>query len=169
MPGNHEVSSTMRCLPFFVAAMIGAACSKPSPPTLTPEGVTVNGVDPSGLALTVSISAANPNSADLTATDVSSHVVVSGHDVGTVTVPQSLTLPAGKTTKLSVPVKVSWSDMSLLAQLAATNGPVPYSVDGTLQLGGSLLHVGVPFHLDGSISHQQIVGAIGRSMPTFMH
>jgi LEA14-like dessication related protein len=158
----------MRCLPLFAAAtiVIAAGCSKPAPPTLTPERVTVNGVDPAGLALTVSLSAANPNSVDLTASDVSSHVVLSGHDVGTVTVPQSVTLPAGKTTKLDVPVKVSWSDMSLVAQLAASNAPVPYSVDGTLQLGGSLLHMGVPFHLDGSISHAQIVGAVMHSLPT---
>ena len=160
------VSSAVRCVPFLVAAACAAACSKPAPPTLTPQRVTVNGVDAAGLALTVSISAANPNSSDLTATDVSSHVVVQGHDVGTVTVPESMTLPAGKTTNIDVPVKVSWSDMTMLAQLAGTNAPVPYSVDGTLQLGGSLLHVGVPFHLDGTLTHQQILGALVRSMPT---
>jgi LEA14-like dessication related protein len=165
MPALPEVSSTMRPLLLFAAAVILAACSKPAPPTIAPQSVTVNGVDASGLAFTVTMNATNPNSADLTATDVSSHVVVAGHDVGTVTVPQSLTLPAGKTTKLDVPVKVSWSDVSLLAQLAATNAPVPYSVDGTLELGGSLLHVGVPFHMDGSIPHQQIVGSIMHSMP----
>jgi LEA14-like dessication related protein len=155
----------MRCLLFVLAATLGAGCSKPAPPTLTPESVTVNGVDPSGLALTVTISAANPNSSDLTVRDVSSQVVVDKHDIGTVTVPESMTLPAGKTTKINVPLKVSWSDMSLLAQLAASNAPVPYSVEGTLDLGGSMLHVGVPFHLDGSISHQQLVGAIVHSMP----
>ena len=147
-------------------AFAGAAgCSKPAPPTLTPQSVAVTGVDPTGLALTVTISATNPNSADLSVSDVSSHVVVDKHDIGTVTVPQSMTLPAGKTTRIDVPVKVSWSDMSLLAQLAVGTAPVPYSVDGTLNLGGSLLHVGVPFHLDGSIPHQQIVGAISHSLP----
>jgi LEA14-like dessication related protein len=157
-----------RTMLLIAAAALAAAagCSKPAPPTLTPQSLTVNGVDPSGLALTVTISATNPNSADLTVSDVSSHVVVDKHDVGTVTVPQSMTLPAGKTTKIDVPVKVSWSDATLLAQLAAGNAPVPYSVDGTLDLGGSLLHVGVPFHMDGSITHQQIVGAIVHSMPT---
>jgi len=161
----------MRCQLLFVAATIAtcaivAGCSKPAPPTLAPERVTVTGVDPSGLALTVSMSATNPNSVDLTASDVSSHVVVSGRDVGTVTVPQSVTLPAGKTTKLDVPMKVAWSDVGFVAQLAASNAPVPYSVDGTLELGGSLLHVGVPFHLDGTISHAQIFGAAMRSLPT---
>ncbi len=165
MPAALEVSSTMRSvLPFAVAAVL-AGCSKPSPPTLTPEQVTVNSVDPSGMALTVTISAENANSSDLTARDVSSHVMVSGHDVGTVTVAESITLPAGKTTKINVPFKVSWSDVSMLAQLAATNAPVPYTVDGTLELGGSMLHVGVPFHLEGSLTHQQMLAAVLHSMP----
>jgi LEA14-like dessication related protein len=154
-----------RSMLFIAAAVAAAGCSKPAPPTLTPQSVTVNGVDPSGLALTVTINATNPNSADLKVSDVASHVVVDKHDVGMVTVPQSMMLPAGKTTKIDVPVKVSWSDVTLLAQLAASNAPVPYTVDGTLDLGGSLLHVGVPFHLDGIISHQQIVGAVVHSMP----
>ncbi len=169
MPAVPEVSSTMRHLLLLAATALLSGCSKPAPPTLTPERVTVNGVDPSGLALTVTISAANPNSADLSVSDVSSHVLLANHDVGTVTVPESLTLPAGKTTKIDVPVKVSWSDVSMLAQLAASNAPVPYSVDGTLNLGGSLLHVGVPFHLDGSLTHQQMVSAVMRSMPMLPH
>ncbi len=159
----------MRHLLLLAATALLSGCSKPAPPTLTPERVTVNGVDPSGLALTVTISAANPNSADLSVSDVSSHVLLANHDVGTVTVPESLTLPAGKTTKIDVPVKVSWSDVTMLAQLAASNAPVPYSVDGTLNLGGSLLHVGVPFHLDGSLTHQQMVSAVMRSMPMLPH
>jgi|GEM_PF-588297 len=169
MAAPVEMSSSVRSIVLLLALVLAtalvAACSKPAPPTLAPERVTVDGVDPSGLALTVSIDATNPNSAALTASNVSSHVVVAGHDVGTVMVPESLTLPARKTTRIDVPVKVSWSDMGLLAQLGASSAPVPYSVDGTLELGGSLLHVAVPFHLDGSISHQQIVGAVVNSIP----
>jgi hypothetical protein len=87
------------------------------------------------------------------------------HDVGTITLPKSITLPAGKTTRLEVPVALKWSDMGVLAQLATTTGAVPYSVDGTLEMGGSLLHVGVPFHVDGSISREQIVGAMMNPVP----
>ncbi|MGH7437925.1 MAG: LEA type 2 family protein, partial [Polyangiaceae bacterium] len=58
-----------------------------------------------------------------------------------------------------------WTDMGVLAQIAATSGGVPYSVDGTLDMGGKLLQVGVPFHLDGTITHEQIVGAALKSLP----
>ena len=149
----------------LVVATLAAGCSKPAPPTIAPEKVTVTRLDVTGLALDVSMSATNPNSSDLSASGISSHVVVDKtHDVGTVTVPETITLPAGKTTTLDVPLTLKWSDMAVLAQLAVSTGAVPYSVDGTLDMG-NLLHVGVPFHLDGTITQAQIVGAMLNSMP----
>jgi hypothetical protein len=128
--------------------------------------VSVTRIDATGLALDLSMSATNPNSVDLTASAVSSHVVLDKtHEVGSVTLPNTITLPAGKTTKLDVPVTLKWSDVGLLAQLAASTGAVPYSVDGTLEMGGNLLHVGVPFHFDGAISREQIVSAMMSSLP----
>jgi hypothetical protein len=150
----------------LVAATLAAGCSKPAPPTIAPEKVTVTRLDVTGIALDVSMSATNPNSSDLSASGVSSHVVVDKtHDVGTVTVPETITLPAGKTTTVDVPLTMKWSDMGALAQLAVSTGAVPYSVDGTLDMGGNLVHVGVPFHLDGTITQAQIVGAMLNSMP----
>ncbi len=156
---------TVRSL-LLVLAALAAGCSRPAPPTLTPERVSVTRIDMTGIALDIAMSATNPNSVDLTAGGISSHVVVDRrHDVGSVTLPQTVTLPAGQTTKLDVPVTLKWSDVGVLAQLAATRGAVPYAVDGTLEMGGSLLHVGVPFHLDGVITHEQIVGAMMNSLP----
>jgi LEA14-like dessication related protein len=150
----------------LVLSTFVAACSKPSPPTLAPEKVSVNRVDLKGLALDISMSATNPNSVDLTASGVSSHVVVDGtHDVGTIALPKTITLPAGTTTRLDFPLALTWSDVGVVAQLALSTGAVPYSVDGTLEMGGSLVHLGVPFHLDGTITHAQVVGAMMNSIP----
>jgi hypothetical protein len=150
----------------LLVGALAAACSKPAPPTLAPEKAVVTRVDLSGIAFDVVVDATNPNSVDLSATGVSSHLVVNKtHDIGTITVPKTVALPAGKTTKLEVPVALKWSDVGLLAQLAATTGAVPYSIDGTLDMGGDLVHVGVPFHMDGTISHEQIVGAVMNSLP----
>jgi LEA14-like dessication related protein len=158
----HEV---VRAL-LLLAATVTAGCSKPSPPTLTPEKVSVVRVDLTGLVLDLAMNATNPNSVDLSASGVSSHVVVDKtHYVGSVALPNTITLPGGKTTRVDVPVTVNWSDMGLLAQLAMTTGAIPYSVDGSLDMGGSLLHVGVPFHIDGTITHAQIVGAMMNSLP----
>ncbi len=143
-----------------------AGCSKPTPPTIVPEKVSVTRIDLTGIALDLAMKATNPNTEDLTASDVSAHLVVDKtHDVGTLTLPRTITLPAGKTTKLDVPLTLAWSDMGLLAQLATSKGAVPYTVDGTLDMGGSLLHVGVPFRFEGTITHQQIVDAMMNALP----
>jgi LEA14-like dessication related protein len=145
---------------------LATACSTPSAPTLAPEKVAVNRVDMTGLALDISMNATNPNSVDLTASSVSSHVVVDKtHDVGTVTLPQAIILPAGKTTRVDVPLTMNWTDFGALAQLALSAGAVPYTVDGMLEMGGNLLHVDVPFHFDGTITHAQILGAVMNSVP----
>jgi LEA14-like dessication related protein len=149
-----------------LTAVLFAACSKPSPPTLAPEKVAVTRMDLTGLALDVTLSATNPNSADLEVSGVSSHIVVDKtHDIGTVTVPHAITLPAGKTTKLDLPVALAWTDVGLLAQLAMGSGGVPYSVEGTLEMGGKLVQVGVPFRIDGTFTHAQIAGAMLNSLP----
>jgi LEA14-like dessication related protein len=152
---------------FVVAALVTCVgCSKPAPPTLVPEKAVVTRVDLTGIALDIIVDATNPNSVDLTATGMSSHLVVDKtHDVGTITVPKAITLPAGKTTKLDVPVTMTWSELGLLAQLAASTGAVPYTVDGKLEMGGELLHVGVPFRLEGAITHEQLAGAVMNSLP----
>ena len=69
----------------LVLSTLAAACSKPTAPTLAPAKVAVQRVDLTGLALDISMSATNPNSVDLTASGVSSHVVIDKtHDIGTV-------------------------------------------------------------------------------------
>jgi hypothetical protein len=157
----------MRAVPVpILVAALALACSKPAPPTLVPEKVVATRMDMTGITLDIVVDATNPNSSDLSASGISSHLVVDKtHDVGTVTVPKAITLPAGKTTKVEVPVSLRWSDLGLLAQLAASTGSVPYSVEGTLEMGGDLLHVGVPFHLDGAITHEQLAAAVMNSLP----
>ena len=147
-----------------IALTIG--CSKPVPPTLTPDQISLTRIDAEGIALSVAMSATNPNSVDLSASGVTSHLILDKrYEVGTVTLPNTIALPAGQTTKLDVPVSLKWADLSMLGQLATTSGAVPYSVDGTLDMGGTLVHVGVPFHFEGAISHEQILGAAMKSLP----
>jgi LEA14-like dessication related protein len=152
--------------PVLVVVALAAGCSKPAPPTLTPERASVTQVNPQGIELRLELAATNPNSVDLSAREIHAHVVVDKkYDLGTVTLPKSLTLPAGKTTNLDVPLSAKWMDVGSLVQLAATQAAVPYSVDGTLSMGGDLVSVSVPFHLEGSVTHDQIVGGAINSLP----
>jgi hypothetical protein len=154
----HFLSLALVCL---------CGCSKPSPPTLTPERASVTSVDPLGIQLDVALSAANPNKVDLSAQSVTAHLVVNRTlDLGTVTLPDAVTLPAGQSTKLDVPLSVPWTDLGAIAQLAMSSAAVPFTVDGTVEVGGQTLHFSVPFHIDGTVSHDQMVRATLGSLPS---
>jgi LEA14-like dessication related protein len=141
-------------------------CSKPQPPTVTPIQASLTRIDAKGVELRVELAVANPNSVDLSATDINSHIALNKtQDLGTVQLPTSVTLPAGQTAKVVAPVSINWANVGTLALLASSGNPVPYSVDGTLDLGGALLHVGVPFHMEGSISRDHLVDAVLHSVP----
>jgi hypothetical protein len=156
------VQSRLACSVAFVVA-----CSRPSPPTLLPKQITLMRIDPQGVELRLELDAANSNSVDLSASNIRSRVVVGGamQEPGIVRLPAAIILPAGRTTRIDVPLSLDWSSLGALATLMAAGGAVPYSVDGTLDLGGSLLHMGVPFHFEGSIPRDQIVRAVSSSVP----
>lgn len=155
----------MRSL-LLAAALLIAACSRPEPPTLQPERATVTAVTPAGIDLRVEISAYNPNAIDITARSVKANVKLDKKiDVGTVTSQIALRLPAKQKTRLDVPLSVQWSDLGAMALLAAGQKAVPYQVEGTIALGGDRINIDVPFRLEGTIPHEQLVQAVGRSLP----
>src|SRR5262249_19539226 len=129
------------------------ACSKPEPPKLTPKQASVTGLTLTGVDLRLQVDAQNPNGFDLTTQSVTAKVMVDGkYDLGTYTTTSSMTLPAGQTVTIDVPVNVKWSDLTQMGALAASNRPIPYTVDGTAKIGSAKLNVDVPFHLDGKIT-----------------
>lgn len=156
----------MRLFHVILVASPAVACSKPVPPTIAAERATVASVDAAGIGLDVDLAATNPNSEDLSVRELTAHVVLSGNrDIGTVTVPNTVTLGAGKTTPVAVRVSLKWSDMSTLAPFALAGADVPYVVDGTLSLGGVFQSIGVPFRLSGTIPRDQILRAALPSIP----
>src|SRR5262249_37536213 len=132
-----------------------ASCSRPEPPRITPQKATVTSVTASGIELRVRLEAYNPNSIDLSAKSVKGKVTLDGkYDVGTVNVAQPMKLPAGKKTLLDVPVSTKWSSITALGALAQSNRPVPYQVDGSVELAG--VDASVPFSIQGTLTHDQI-------------
>src|SRR6185312_5330425 len=155
--------------PLLLAATLAAvACSRPTPPTLSPESAAVTAVDLQAVHFDLRLTATNPNSTDLSVRNLTAKVTVGDKvDMGTVSVPKVMNLPANKSTPLEVPLAVKWTDMGSLAQLAASPQAVPYSLDGTVDIGGDVLNVAVPFHFGGTITHEQLVGAALHSLPSF--
>ena len=156
----------LTCAALFVAFAAALGCSKPAPPTLVPVSATVTQLTPVGIDLALALNATNPNGSDLSAQGVTAHVVLDRDiDLGTVSSSQAIVLPAGKTTPILVPLSVKWASLASIATLAQTTADVPYAVDGTVTMGGTLLNVGLPFHLDGNVTHAQLVSAAMRSIP----
>jgi len=150
----------------LIAVLALAGCAKPDPPKLTPERAKVTSVTATGIGFELELDAYNPNAVTLSTRKVDAKVTLDGkYDMGKVTVATPLELPAKKHTKLTVPVSTKWSDLSSVAALAASNRTVPYRVDGTVQLGGDTLNVDVPFHMDGTVTHEQLVQATLNSLP----
>ncbi len=157
----------MRTLAVVALSFLAFACSRPSPPTLSPKRAVITAISPDGVAFDVLLATTNPNDFDLTAGDVTAHFVLDDHiDVGTATFPETVTLPANTTKDIDVPISIHWSDVLPLLQLAASHRPtIPYSVDGSISLGGDLIHVQVPFRFAGTVTREQIARAAVRSIP----
>ncbi|HVH47597.1 MAG TPA: LEA type 2 family protein [Labilithrix sp.] len=151
----------------LTAALLSSACSKPEPPRLTPKEAQVTAVGPAGINVLLKMEATNPNRVTLSAQSVTGKAKLDGKwDMGTVTITKPVVLPPGVPTMIDVPMTLPWTDMKTLAALAAAPGPVPYVVEGTVTVGGERLNVDVPFTLSGTITREQIAGALLKSLPT---
>jgi LEA14-like dessication related protein len=152
---------------FGCAALTLVGCSRPSPPTIRPEKVAVTAITETGIELQVELEAVNPNRVDLSARSVTAKVTLNGnYELGTITVPSGINLPAGKPTELDIPLTMKWNDLAALAGLASVKeSAIPYTVEGTVTLGGDLIHADVPFRMDGSLAKDQLIAAALRSLP----
>ena len=157
----------MCCRPLLVVACLAlAACAKPEPPRLTPLSVKVTGITPQAIDVDLELAAENPNGSDLDARSVTATLTLDGrYVVGTVKVPHAVSLPAHKKTVLTVPVTSRWQDLSGLVALATAGKDVPYKIDGTVEIGGDLLHIEVPFQIGGTVTREQLLRATLNSLP----
>jgi hypothetical protein len=95
---------------------------------------------------------------------VSAKLVLDGTlDAGTVRVDTPFTLRSKATTDLDVPMAVPWKNLPALLPLAQKTS-VPYAVDGTVEIGGRL-SVGVPFHLEGTLTRAQLLNVLSVRLP----
>ena len=140
-------------------------CS-PAPPTLKPKSLVVKSVTPAGLELEVTIDAWNPNSIALETRKVKAHVTLAQRvELGEVTVDSKVKIPANKHADIVVPMTYSWSNLVELGLLAARQDVIPFTVEGTANIGGTSLNVDVPFTIEGTLTRAQLVSLTARSLP----
>jgi LEA14-like dessication related protein len=147
------------------AAMVLVSCSKPVPPTLTPKQATVTSITPLGLNLQLTFDATNPNAFALSAQQLTGTVSLAGHPLGTVSVPQAITLPPNATTTMQAAIAAQWLDLASVGQALVTGAQtIPYTVDGTVTVGGNSLNVALPYHMEGQITAADLKRAVGNSI-----
>lgn len=145
----------------FAITIVLGACSKPAPPQLTPREVVLTELGPTGATLRLKLAAANPNAFALSANSFKAHLTFDGGrvDGGTVNVAMPFSLAPNATTELEVPVTIGYAGIAALGVLAAQKPEVPYTVDGTVNVGGDKLNVDLPYTLGGTVTQAQIVQA----------
>ncbi len=149
-----------------VLAFVCAACKKPVPPKLTPKEVRVTAVSTRGIDVLMTVEATNPNSITLSARSVTGKAKLDGrYDMATVTIDKPVVLPPNVPTMIEAPMTLPWTDLGALQVLAQSAKPVPYTVEGTVAVGGENLNVDVPFTVSGTITREQIAAAALKSLP----
>lgn len=153
--------------PLLVAALaLAAGCVKPEPPTVKPISGRVSAISNQGITVEAKLEAYNPNSFDIKVKSFTAKIVLDTNlDIGTVSSPQAVTLPAGKKKQFDVPIQVKWNDAAALVPLGLSNRDVPYEATGHVKISAESLDVDLPFRVTGVVTHQQIVQAVGRSIP----
>lgn len=153
---------------FAAALALGctlAGCSRPEPPQITSISGRVTTIDPNGINVTANLEAYNPNDFALEIKTATGKITLDGSiDLGQVTVPNPVKLPARKKVKFNVPIAVKWHDAASLVPLGASGKDVPYTVDGTVDLKEPV-EMQVPFKVSGVVTHAQIMQAVGKSSP----
>lgn len=149
-----------------LASLALAGCTKPEPPTVRPVSGRITGINTTGLEVEAKLEAQNPNDFDIqvksfTATVTLDHQI----NIGTVTANHAVTLPANKKKVFDLPITVKWADVSSLAPLALGSRDVPWDAEGTVKVSAESLDVSLPFKVNGTVTHQQIVTAVGKSLP----
>lgn len=154
---------------FVVALAPTLGCSKPEPPQITVKDAKVTDVSLAGITVAVDAEAYNPNAVPLTIQSFSGSAKLDGkYDLGAVTVTTPTSLPAGARTPITVPMAMPWQGVSTMATLAMGSGAIPYTVTGTVKVGGERLAIDLPFQVQGTLTREQIAQSAIRSVPGFV-
>jgi LEA14-like dessication related protein len=150
----------------FAAALALGACSKPEPPTVRPISGKLVSISPTGMTVEAKLEATNPNDFELSVKSFTATVTLDhAHNIGTVTSPHAVTLPAKKKKQIDVPITLKWNDVAALAPLALSNRDVPWEAEGTVKIGADVMDVELPFKVSGVVTHAQLSQAVGKSLP----
>lgn len=141
------------------------ACSKPAPPTLTPERAEVVATNPSGLVIRVHCKAHNPNSIPLPIRNVTGSITIAGNPLGGVSASSLNTLAANADTPVSFDLTVPWVNVAPALISTTSSEQVPYVVQGTAQFEALGVTLSSPFTTQGMVRRTELISTAARSVP----
>jgi len=130
------------------------------PPKIEPRAVRVTSLSLTTIQLRSELDVTNPNSFPLVVRSVEGKLLVgSGVEIGRGQMPSGARIPAHGTERVVADMNLTWSNLVAFAPLATQGKPVPYTFDGTANVGGEKLNVDVPFKIRGELTAEQVIGA----------
>lgn len=137
-----------------------SSCTKPQPPTITPEKSEITAISNQGIELKLTLAAYNPNRFALKAHNLEATVELAKK----VTLPlqtttNNINLPANATTNVAIKLHANWQQAVDLMLVIKSGPQIPYAINGTVQMGSDKLNVTVPFKLHATVSQGDLIAA----------
>ena len=137
-------------------ASTGIGCPTIYAPTLRSTEAQITGVGGGGLVLLVNVVAYNPNTFDVSIDEMTAHVELNGGSLGTTTIEQDWTMPAGQDTTIQATFTVPFTQLPGLALTALLGGQIPFRVTGEASVDNA--PVTVEYTYEGYVEQSVLVG-----------
>jgi LEA14-like dessication related protein len=144
---------------WLAMALAGAACARFvfEQPTAQLVGVEVTGIGLQGGALSLQLDVHNPNTYDLTTARMALGLDLDGTHFGDVDLARDVVLPAGRTSRVELPLTFAWSGVGAGARALLGRGAVPYDLTGRLFLQTPIGERAVGVRVGGTVSLRDLV------------
>jgi len=137
-------------LPALVFALAG--CSSIQRPTLTVESVTTNGLSAEGVELLVGIKVTNPNNFAAEAAGILYTLEMNGVEVLDGRQDNPVSVPAGGSAEVSVPVTLRWGGGAGALQSILDGGEQVWKLHGRVTVRSGLVQKTFPFSESGTFT-----------------
>ncbi|HYO95633.1 MAG TPA: LEA type 2 family protein [Polyangiaceae bacterium] len=159
-------SRTALAISALTTLLLTSACSKPTPPRVTPLSIRATSIDPSALGLTLELDVYNPNGFSLLVQTVDGVLeLASGAPIGQAHSQPQGSIPAKASKLMTAELRATWTNLVALAPYALSAQPVPFQVRGKASIGSERLNVDVPFTIKGELTPAQVLAAGLRGLP----
>lgn len=149
----------------LLAILLLVACSRPKPPTLTPQRVETIGTSANGLIFRVQCKAHNPNGYPLPTRKASGTITLGASSLGTVEAAALPTLPANSDTDVAFDLVVPWSSLGTALAAAIGSEEIPYIVEGRVEFEAAGVSISAPFTIKSKVRKAELAVAFLRFLP----